>query len=156
LDARLEQAELLELLGELARDPGAAAELPDVELVLAAREPHRTRAPPVLARGRRELLTDHAKREELVALEAQDRLQPLDVVLAEEPVAALRALRREEPLVLEVADLRDRDVRELRLEARADRADREQALGLRGLEGRRAHLSRKVSRYLPIWSSSPS
>ena len=46
--------------------------------------------------------------------------QPLDVVLAEEPVAALRAPRREQPLVLEVADLRDRDVGELRLQAAAD------------------------------------
>ena len=67
--------------------------------------------------------------------------QPLDVVLAEEPVAARRALRRQQALVLEVADLRDRDVRELGAAARADRADRVQALllGLTALCGCGGH-----------------
>ena len=90
---------------------------------------------------RRQLLPDHAQRQELVALQAQDRLQPLDVVLAEEPVAAARALRRQQALILEVADLRDRDVRELGLQARADRADRVQALllGLTALCGCGGH-----------------
>ena len=105
-----------------------------------------------------ELLPDHAQRQELVALQAQDRLEPLDVVLAEEPVAAARALRRQQALVLEVADLRDRDVRELGLQPRADRADRVQALllGLTALCGCGGHRLRKVSRYLPIWTSSSS
>ena len=85
--------------------------------------------------------------------------QPLDVLLAEEPVAALRAPRRQQPLVLEVADLRDRDVRELGLQPPADGADRQQPLRGRGrsLRCRRGrHRARKVSRYLPIWTSSPS
>ena len=75
------------------------------------------RAPPAarLAGGRRgQLLPDHAQRQELVPLEAQDRPQALDGVLVEEPVAAPRPLRREQALLLEVADLRDRDVRETR------------------------------------------
>jgi hypothetical protein len=75
-----------------------------------------------------ELLADHPQRQELVPLEPEDRLEPLDVVLAEEPVAALRPLRRQQPLVLEIPDLRDRDVGELGLQPAADRADRQQAL----------------------------
>src|SRR5918911_1724496 len=97
--------------------------------------------------------TSHVQRQELVALEPRDRLQALDIVLAEQPVAALRPPRRQQPAVLEVADLRDRDVGELRLQPVADRADRQQ---LRGGGFGSAHLSRKVRRYLPIWSSSPS
>src|ERR671937_205151 len=80
-----------EKLRELLRELG------ELEVVLAAGEPERTRPPTVLARGgRRELLPDHAQRQELVAREAQDRLQPFDVLLAEEPVAGLRAPQREE------------------------------------------------------------
>src|SRR5262249_3307881 len=78
-------------------------------------------------RGLLELLADHLERQELVALEPEDRLQPLELLLAEEPVAAARPGRRDEALALEVADLRDRDVRELGLEPLADRADRQQA-----------------------------
>ena len=82
--------------------------------------------------GRVELVLDHAQRQELVALQPQDRLQPLEVGLAEQPVAALRAPRRQQPLVLEVADLRDRDVRELVDEPAHDLADAKQPLaGLR-------------------------
>ena len=47
-----------------------------------------------------------------------------DVAGGVEPVAAGRAPRRQQLLVLEVADLRDRDVRELLLERLADGADR--------------------------------
>ena len=98
-----------------------------------ARRAPRRRRRRSFARARRELLADHAQRQELVALEAQDRLEPLDVVLAEQAVAALRALRRQQPLILEVADLRDRDVRELGLQAPADGADRQQPrLGVLG------------------------
>src|SRR5947199_3629686 len=155
---RLEQAELLQLAGELGRDRRPLAQLAEVELVLGLGDPPRAPAPALLARPRRrcELLPDHAQGQELVALEPEDGLEPLDVVLAEEPVAALRPPRREQALVLEVPDLRDRDVRELGLETPADGADREQPpLRLPVCRGRRAHFSRKVSLYLPIWSSSP-
>src|SRR5205823_11578337 len=91
------------------------------------------------------------ERQELVALEAEDRLQPLDVLLAEQPVAATRPFRRKQPLILEVTDLRDGDVRVLALEAAADRSDRVQPGGGSGSR----HRSRKISRYLPIWTSSP-
>ena len=111
-----------------ARIRGALAQLREIELVLGLPEAARALAPALLARpGRRgELLADHAQRQELVALEPEDRLEALDVVLAEEAVAAPRAARREQALVLEVADLGDRDVRELALQRAADGADREQ------------------------------
>src|SRR5581483_5657871 len=150
--ARAEEAERLQVLREARRHAGAAAELVEVELVHPVGEAGRT---PPLALGRpggRELVADHAQRQELVALEAEDRRQPLEVLLAEEPVAAARALRREQALVLEEADLRDRDVRELVREAPDDLPDPEQARA--AAEGR-GHRSTKVSRYLPIWSSSP-
>src|SRR2546423_7172322 len=154
---RLEQAVVLELACQLRRDRSALAEPAQVELVVRFRDAPR-RLPPaaLLSRPgrRRELLADHPQRQELVPLKAQDRLQALDVVLAEEPVAALRAARRQQALILEVPDLGDRDVRELGLQAPADGADREQPLPLGCLRGRR-HFSRKVSLYLPIWSSSP-
>src|SRR4051812_26342301 len=67
------------------------------------RRPRGAPAPPCLRRGgRAQLLADDPQRQELVALQAQDRLEPLDVVLAEQPVAALCAPWREEALVLEV------------------------------------------------------
>src|SRR4051794_4620890 len=126
---RLEQAELLQLLRELGRDPGALAELAEAELLLLARE--RGRLPPAArlgGGGRGQLLADPPERQELVSLQAEDRLEPLHVLVGVEPVAALRAPRREQALVLEVADLRDRDVRELRLQVPADGADRVHAL----------------------------
>src|SRR5262249_56528338 len=73
----------------------------------------------------RELLADHPQRQELVALQAQDRPQPFDVGLAVEAIAARGAPRVEQLLVLEVADLRDRDVVELVLQDLADGADRQ-------------------------------
>jgi hypothetical protein len=92
------------------------------------RRPHR---PPLRAgRGRgsaasgRQLLADDAEWEELVALEAQDGAQSRHVPRRVEAVAPGRAPRREQLLVLEVTDLGDRDVRELRLERLADGADR--------------------------------
>ena len=93
LAARLQEAELLELARQLGRDRRALAELAEIELVVRVGEADRAPAPALLAGTRRrgELLADHAQRQELVALQAQDRLQPLDVVLAEEPVAALRS-----------------------------------------------------------------
>src|SRR5205823_708398 len=147
-----------QLARELGRDRRPFAQLAEGELVLGLGDAGRPAATAFLgrARGRRELLPDHAQREELVALEPENRLEPLDVVLAEEAVAALRPPRRKQALILEVPDLRDRDVRELGLEAPADAADRQQPPLLLPLcRGRRAHFSRKVSLYLPIWSSSP-
>src|ERR1700733_9505227 len=119
-----------------------------------------------------EFLPNHPERQELVPLQTQDRPQPLDVVLGVEPVAALGAARREQLLVLQVADLRDRDVRELLLERLAHGSDRDRLLaGPFGfLNGRIGDLDgggvagfgsghqrlRNASLYLPIWSSSPS
>src|SRR5436190_2959756 len=114
---RLEQAELLQLPRQLRRDRRALAQLAEIELVILLADRRSAAAAPFLAGARRrcQLLPDHAQWEELVALEAQDGLEPLDVVVAEEPVAALRPARSEQALVLEVADLRDRDVREFGL-----------------------------------------
>src|SRR5581483_3736536 len=153
LDARLEQAEVLELPRPLRLDAGALAERLELHAVLRLGK-RRAAATPLAAGAGGELLADHAQRQELVPLHAQDRLQPVDVLLGEEPVPALRPLRRQEALILEVADLRDRDVRELRLQPAADGADREQPLTAWG--GRGHQRVRKVSRYLPICSSSPS
>src|SRR5207253_4120180 len=61
---------------------------------------------------------------------------------------------RQQPLVLEIADLRDRDVGKLLAQAPHDLADPDQALALGGV-GSHTHRSTKVSRYLPICSSSP-
>src|SRR5919201_3584167 len=121
-----------------------------VELAFFRRQPAPALA--VARGGCGELLADDAERQELVALQAQDRLQPLDVFLAEEPVAALRPPRREQALILEVADLRDGDVRELVFQHPADCPDRQQPGFRRGRHQR----PKKVNRYLPIWSSSPS
>ena len=104
---------VLELLRRPRRDAGPAAELVEVDRLDPLPHARRPAALP-LGRARRvELLADHPQRQELVALQPQDRREPLDVVLAEEPVAAARPLRAQQPLVLEEADLRDRDVREL-------------------------------------------
>src|SRR5919198_6201797 len=121
-----------------------------VELAFFRRQPAPALA--VARGGCGELLADDAERQELVALQAQDRLQPLDVLLAEEPVAALRPPRREQALILEVADLRDGDVRELVFQHPADGPDRQQPGFRRGRHQR----PKKVNRYLPICSSSPS
>src|SRR5262245_33677318 len=56
-------------------------------------------APPA-TRGR-QLLADHAQRQELVPLQTQDRAEPLDVFLGEQPVAAVRAAQGQQPLLLE-------------------------------------------------------
>src|SRR5690349_6761266 len=158
---RREQAVVLQLLRELERDARALAELVEDDRLLLLAERGRATALPLRLAGRVELVLDHAQRQELVALQPQDRLQPLEVVLAEEAIAALRPARRQEPLVLEVADLRDRDVGELRREAPHDLADpqellpRRLRLALNPVTGRARH-AMNVIRYLPIWSSSPS
>jgi hypothetical protein len=117
-----EQPVVLEVSHEGGRRPGPLAQRVEVELLLGLAETHPLTR---LASRRRELLTNNAQRQELVALQPEDGLQPVDVVLGEEPVAALRPPRREQALILEVADLRDRNVGELVLEAPADRADGE-------------------------------
>src|SRR5205085_4669888 len=119
--ARGDEPVLLELARELRRDAAALAELAEIELLVVGRERERSPAGALRRSRAVQLLTDHAQRQELVALHAQDRAQPLDVLLAEQAVAAARPPRREQALVLEVADLRDRDVRELVLEAAAHR-----------------------------------
>ncbi len=81
-----------------------------------------------------ELVADHPQRQEGVALQRQDAPQPLDVRLGEEAVAAARAMRLEQALILEVADLRDREIRELGAQQLADGADRESAGRGRGLD----------------------
>src|SRR3954471_5702774 len=70
-------------------------------------------------------LADHAQRQELVPLHAQDGAQLIDVLLAVEPVPAGSAPGRDQALVLEEPDLRDGDVRELLLERLAHRPDRQ-------------------------------
>src|SRR5262249_27832635 len=125
LDPRLQQAELLQLARERGLDPGALAELVEIELRLLLGQTHPPR-PTLPPRARGQLLGDPAQGQELVAVQRQDRLEPLHVVLVEQPVAALGAAWPDEALVLEVADLRDRDVRELRLQPPADRSDREE------------------------------
>ena len=88
-----------------------AAELLDADRARIAAASGASRLVALAAGG--ELLADHPQRQELVALQPQDRPQALDVGLAVEAVAARRAPRGEQLLVLEVADLRDRDVVEL-------------------------------------------
>jgi len=60
----------------------------------------RAPATPLGRAGRGELLADDAERQELVTLQPQNRLEPLDVVLAEHPVTALRPAGGEQTLVL--------------------------------------------------------
>ena len=72
-------------------DPRALAELVEIELVLLVRSSPRARFLRSARARRGELLADDPQRQELVALQAQDRLEALDVVLAEQAIAALRA-----------------------------------------------------------------
>ena len=157
-DARDDQAELFELAYELRRDRGALAELGLVDLVFVAENADGAASRAVSrSAGAVELLANDTQRQELVALEPQDRGEALDVVGREEPIAATRAARRDEALVLEVADLRDGDVGELLAKLLAHRADRAWTR-LRSPPlpacGDGAHRWRKVSRYLPICTSS--
>ena len=98
---------------------------------------------------------NHAERQELVALEPQDRLEPLDVVVGEETVAAACSPWPEQALILEVPDLRDGDVGELLPQALADGANRVEArIRRRRGNGGGRHGTRKVNRYFPICTSS--
>src|SRR5207245_3134987 len=122
------------------------AELVERDRPLFGTERDRPLAIAVLCPGRIQLVLDHAQRQELVALQPQDLLQPFEVGFAEEAVPALRPPRREQPLVLEVPDLRDRDVRELLPEPADDLAYPQEPLPL--LWRGRCH-AMKVRRYLP-------
>src|SRR6185312_265721 len=155
----LDELELLELAHERGVGVGGREQLVEREpVVLAADEPR----PPAGAGRRAALgddLADDPQRQELVALHTQDGAQLVDVLLAVEPVAARGAPRRDQPLVLEEPDLRDRDVGELLLERLAHGPDRQPgpALSPLGRLGRHhSPRSMKVSRYLPICTSSPS
>ena len=151
LDPRRQQPVLLERAGERLVDPGPFAELAEIELGLALAETRgvgracgpRRRPSPAPCRLRAAAGTRPA------AGAGSSPARP--DVFAEEPVAAARPLGRQQALILEVADLRDRDVRE-ELETSADRADRVQTLLLRlsALCGCCRHRLRKVSLYLPI------
>src|SRR5215510_11652524 len=81
IDAWSEETEVLQLACETRVDSGALAQSVEVELSFVRVE--RTTPLTLPCSRRRELLPDDAKREELVALQAQDRLEPLDVLLAE-------------------------------------------------------------------------
>ena len=70
-------------------------------------------------------VADHLQRQEVLPLLAQHPAQPLDVVLEELAVARRRALRVDQSLALEEADLADRDVGELLPQERQDVTDGE-------------------------------
>src|SRR6266508_685239 len=126
LDTRLEQPEILELPGELATRARTRAERLEVDLLLVCTEPAPGGTLAVgRAKRRGQLLPDDAQWEELVALQPQDRLQPVDIVIGEQAVPALRPSRGHQTLILEVPDLGDGDVGEFGLEPPADRPDRQ-------------------------------
>src|SRR4051812_24173409 len=79
--ARRDESVLLELAGELRRDPAALAQLAEVELLLLGGERERAAAGAIGGPRRGELLADDAQREELVALHPQDRAQALELLL---------------------------------------------------------------------------
>src|SRR5688572_15517301 len=123
-----EETELLELAHEVVGHGCALAELALVDLVLVTEHAYAPSPRPIVGRSWAvELLADHPQRKELVALQLQDRRQPLDVVRREEPVSPARASWRDEALIFEVPDLRHRDVRKLLAQLLAVGADRAEA-----------------------------
>ena len=80
-----------------------------------------------------ETALDHLERQEGVPLLAQDPAQALDVRLVELPVARRRALRVDQALALEEADLGDGHVGELLLQERQDLPYREMGTAGHGL-----------------------
>src|SRR5919201_3958459 len=103
---RLQEPELLELAGETRVDACAFAQRSRANFVFVRVDCGDVPAAALLRRRRCELLADDVQRQKLVALETEDRLEPLDVFVAEHAIAALRSPRREQAAVLEVADLR--------------------------------------------------
>ena len=73
----------------------------------------------------RQALLDHLERQEVLALLAQDEAQTFDVGRIELAVSRRCPLRVDQALALEEADLRDRDVFELRAELIEHVADRD-------------------------------
>src|SRR5439155_20156907 len=95
---------------------------------------------------------DHLERKELFALQTEDEPESLDVVVTELSVPRLRALRLDQSLALEEADLRDGDVREQVLEHVEHFPDRE--VRTAGLDAHQS-FARKSSLNFPICNSSP-
>ena len=73
------------------------------------------------------LLLYDGERQELALLEIEDGLEPLDVARGVETIPTRRTRRVEQPLVLKVADLGDRQVRILPLQPPHDLSDGEVA-----------------------------
>jgi hypothetical protein len=122
----LEKPKILELPDELAARARTRAERLEVDLLLVRTQPASGGTLAVgRAKRRRQLLANDAQREELVALQAQDHLQPVDVVVGKQAVPALRPPGGHQALILEVADLGDGDVGEFGLKPPADRPDRQ-------------------------------
>ena len=68
---------------ELGRDPGPPAQLAELDQVDPLPQADRLAALALGRRGIGQLVADHAQRQELVALQAQDRHEPLDIMLGE-------------------------------------------------------------------------
>src|SRR4029079_8771638 len=103
-DPRREQAELLEAPGKVDRDPRALAQLRHLDLLLLPAQPGAPALRPLGGR-RAELLADDAEREELVALETEDRDQALDVGFREESVLSHRPTRMKQCPALAIPHL---------------------------------------------------
>src|SRR5262249_4128561 len=73
--SRGQETEVLELADELGTDRRAVAEIVQAEEVFLVAEAERPSALPFRRGWRRQLLADHPQRQELVALEQQDRPQ---------------------------------------------------------------------------------
>src|SRR4029078_5935510 len=91
LGGRIEQPVVLEVAHERGSRASPCAERLEVEVLLGLAETH---ARPGLAPRRSELLTDDAERQKLVALQAKNCLEPVDVVLRAQPVPRPRARQR--------------------------------------------------------------
>jgi hypothetical protein len=107
-----------QLTGELVGDDAGCQRHP-------ARQRFRTLAPVDGV----DVVLDDFQRQVLVALEGQDEAQALDVVRGVLPVPGAGPLRRDEALLLEEADLRRRDLRELPRQFAQDLADVEDTGG---------------------------
>ena len=117
------------------------------------------------ARGRQcggraalQLATDDLERQVLVALHGEHAHEAVEVVQRVQAVAGLGAPRRDQALLLEVAQLAHGHIWELGAQAVDQRADGEQLL-VADVEqefGGIAHGTMNVSLYLPICNSSPS
>src|SRR5215208_5119442 len=135
---RLDDAELLELADQVLRNAGLIEDLLERERrhggVDRCGAPRRCRLAAATGAAEftaRELLADDPERKELIPLHAEDRAQALDIGLTVETVAAGRAARRQELLILEVPDLGDLDVVELLAQDLGHGSDRQRLAGAR-------------------------